>query len=86
MKQTIFDNINNYTTNIDLDPTNANPEAIKANKKTIHTAIVQYPLYDKPYNRLLNRLAPNISPTNRLSHDRRDGDLHIYELINLLYR
>ena len=62
MKQTIFNNNNNYTTNVDLDLINANPEAINANKNTIHTTIVQSHLDNKPNNKLLNRLAPDINP------------------------
>ena len=62
MKQTTFDNKNNYTINHDLDPADAIIETIKNNKKTIHTTIVQAHIENKPHNKILNRPAPDINP------------------------
>ena len=57
-KKTIFNN-NQYTLNIDPDPTHAIDEnTIKRNMKTIHTTIVQDHLSNRPINKLLNRPPP----------------------------
>ena len=59
-KKTIFNN-NQYTLNIDPDPTHAIDEnTIKRNMKTIHTTIVQDHLSNRPINKLLNRPPPDI--------------------------
>ena len=59
-KKTIFNN-NQYTLNIDPDPTHAIDEnTIKQNMKTIHTTIVQDHLSNRPINKLLNRPPPDI--------------------------
>ena len=59
-KKTIFNN-NQYTLNIDPDPTHAIDEnTIKRNMKTIHTTIVQDHLNNRPINKLLNRPPPDI--------------------------
>ena len=59
-KKTIFNN-NQYTLNIDPDPTLAIDEnTIKRNMKTIHTTIVQDHLNNRPINKLLNRPPPDI--------------------------
>ena len=59
-KKTIFNN-NQYTLNIDPDPTHAIDEnTIKQNMKTIHTTIVQDHLNNRPINKLLNRPPPDI--------------------------
>ena len=59
-KKTIFNN-NQYTLNIDQDPTLAIDEnTIKRNMKTIHTTIVQDYLNNRPINKLLNRPPPDI--------------------------
>ena len=53
--------IQQYTLNIDPDPTLAIDEnAIKQNMKTIHTTIVQDHLNNRPINKLLNRPPPDI--------------------------
>ena len=59
-KQTIFDNNNNYTYNIDLEPDMADNITIKQNIKDIHTSITQNYLHSIPDNRLLNRPPPDI--------------------------
>ena len=60
VKKTIFNN-NQYTLNIDPDPTHAIDEnTIKRNMKTIHTTIVQDHLSNRPINKLLNRPPPDI--------------------------
>ena len=59
-KKTIFNN-NQYTLNIDPDPTHAIDEnTIKRNMKTIHTTIVQDHLNNRPINKLLSRPPPDI--------------------------
>ena len=59
-KKTIFNN-NQYTLNIDPDPTHTIDEnTIKRNMKTIHTTIVQDHLSNRPINKLLNRPPPDI--------------------------
>ena len=59
-KKTIFNN-NQYTLNIDPDPTLAIDEnTIKRKMKTIHTTIVQDHLNNRPINKLLNRPPPDI--------------------------
>ena len=59
-RKTIFNN-NQYTLNIDPDPTHAIDEnTIKRNMKTIHTTIVQDHLSNRPINKLLNRPPPDI--------------------------
>ena len=59
-KKTIFNN-NQYTLNIDPDPTHAIDEnTIKRNMKTIHTTIVQDHINNRPINKLLNRPPPDI--------------------------
>ena len=64
-KKTIFNN-NQYTLNIDPDPTHAIDEnTIKRNMKTIHTTIVQDHLNNRPINKLLNRPPPDIDSTRR---------------------
>ena len=59
-KKTIFNN-NQYTLNIDPDPSHAIDEnTIKRNMKTIHTTTVQDHLSNRPINKLLNRPPPDI--------------------------
>ena len=59
-KKTIFNN-NQYTLNIDPNPTHAIDEnTIKRNMKTIHTTIVQDHLSNRHINKLLNRPPPDI--------------------------
>jgi len=59
-KQTIYDNNNNYTTNIDTTPDNTTTETIKQNMKTIHTQTVQTYINNKQINKVLNRTPPEI--------------------------
>ena len=71
-RKTIFNN-NQYTLNIDPDPTHAIDEnTIKRNMKTIHTTIVQDHLNNRPINKLLNRPPPDIDKTEEtLPHSTR---------------
>ena len=78
-KKTIFNN-NQYTLNIDPDPTHAIDEnTIKRNMKTIHTTIVQDHLNNRPINKLLNRPPPDIDKKEEtLPYDPNHDSLHLF--------
>jgi hypothetical protein len=61
MKQTIFQNTNNYTLNIDMDPGDANAGVITQNLKTIHSEIVLNYTNNQPDNKVLDGPAPDIN-------------------------
>ena len=65
LKQTTFDNTNNYTTNIDTQPQDTTEQTIKNNIKTIHTQIVHTYLQNRQPNKILGQLAPPISETEQ---------------------
>ena len=72
MKQTIFDNNNNYTHNIDTDSYNTTHEIIKQNMKDIHTHIVTQNTASLSHNKVLNDIAPYIHPSEQtLTHSLR---------------
>jgi hypothetical protein len=61
MKQTIFDNNNNYTVNRDSDPALTDDSTIKQNM----TNIVQNHLTNRANNKLLNAIAPDIDDSEQ---------------------
>jgi hypothetical protein len=63
LKQTIYDNDNDYTCNIKTDPLSTTEEAIKINCKTIHTTIVLDHLSSLKPNKILNQVAPPVDRT-----------------------
>ena len=67
-KQTIFDNNNGYTYNLDTAPQNTTEDTIKENKKNIHTRIVQ--TYTQTLrNKILNAPPPLIAGSEKtLTH------------------
>ena len=64
-KQTIFNNNNNYTLNLDTRPNETDNVSIKQNMKQIHATIIQDYLEARPINSLLQRQAPDIDPTEQ---------------------
>ena len=64
-KQTIFDNNNNYTINLDLTPEDATPDRIQTNIKTIHTTKVNQHLANTKDNKILQQKAPIIHDSEK---------------------
>ena len=63
-KPTIF-NHTSYTHNIQVDPTTVTHDIIKHNIKQTHTHVVQTYISSKPQNKLLNKPAPRIHPSEQ---------------------
>lgn len=59
-KVTIFQNSNNYTTEIKSNTQNIEPETITNNMKQIHTSIVNQYIQSVPDNKIINTKAPKI--------------------------
>lgn len=71
-KQTIFDNNNNYTFNLDTPPNQTTSDTITGNLKLIHTHIVTEYINTLTPNKILNRIAPDISEAEKnLPHSTR---------------
>jgi hypothetical protein len=60
IRQTIFQHNNNYTLEIETNPTSVTEDEINNNIKTIHTTLVQKYLDSKIPNKIINSIAPKI--------------------------
>ena len=65
-KQTIFDNNNNYTDNINMKSDLICEDLIQSNLKLIHSHIVSNHLSQRPPNKVLQDQTPSVSPAERL--------------------
>jgi len=65
MKQTIFNNWEYHTTNINTDPQTITKESNNQNLKTIHHLSVQTYLNNRKPNQILGQLPPTISKTEQ---------------------
>ena len=65
-KQTIFDNNNNYTVNINTKPDLICEDLIQSNLKLIHSHIVSNHLSQRPPNKVLQDQTPSVSPAELL--------------------
>ena len=65
-KQTIFDNNNNYTVNINMKSDLICKDLIQSNLKLIHSHIVSNHLSQRPPNKVLQDQTPSVSPAELL--------------------
>ena len=65
-KQTIFDNNNNYTVNINTKSDLICEDLIQSNLKLIHSHIVSNHLSQRPPNKVLQDQTPSVSPAELL--------------------
>ena len=65
-KQTIFDNNNNYTVNINTKSDLICEDLIQSNLKLIHSQIVSNHLSQRPPNKVLQDQTPSVSPAELL--------------------
>ena len=65
-KQTIFDNNNNYTVNINMKSDLICEDLIQSNLKLIHSHIVSNHLSQRPPNKVLQDQTPSVSPAELL--------------------
>ena len=65
-KQTIFDNNNNYTVNINMKSDLICEDLIQSNLKLIHSHIVSKHLSQRPPNKVLQDQTPSVSPAELL--------------------
>ena len=65
-KQTIFDNNNNYTVNINMKSDLICEDLIQSNLKLIHSHIVSNYLSQRPPNKVLQDQTPSVSPAELL--------------------
>ena len=65
-KQTIFDNNNNYTININTKSDLICEDLIQSNLKLIHSHIVSNHLSQRPPNKVLQDQTPSVSPAELL--------------------
>ena len=65
-KQTIFDNNNNYTVNINTKSDHICEDLIQSNLKLIHSHIVSNHLSQRPPNKVLQDQTPSVSPAELL--------------------
>ena len=65
-KQTIFDNNNNYTVNINMKSDLIYEDLIQSNLKLIHSHIVSNHLSQRPPNKVLQDQTPSVSPAELL--------------------
>ena len=65
-KQTIFDNNNNYTVNINMKSDLICEDLIQSNLKLIHSHIVSNHLSQRPPNKVLQNQTPSVSPAELL--------------------
>ena len=65
-KQTIFDNNNNYTVNINMKSDLICEDLIQSNLKLIHSHIVSNHLSQRPPNKVLPYQTPSVSPAELL--------------------
>ena len=65
-KQTIFDNNNNYTVNINTKSDLICEDLIQSNLKLIHSHIVSNHLSQRPHNKVLQDQTPSVSPAELL--------------------
>ena len=64
-QQTIFDNDNNYTTNLDTPPDTTTKETIKLNMKTIHSQITNHYLENRNHNKIIDDIPPPINDSEQ---------------------
>ena len=65
-KQTIFDNNNNYTVNINMKSDLICEDLIQSNLKLIHSHLVSNHLSQRPPNKVLQDQTPSVSPAELL--------------------